>query len=142
MKLNFETLRAANKIRLPQFKNSHGEPAHSKPDGSDWTPSDWFEALAGEVGEYANWHKKFKRGDITFEEFSVHAQKELADIATYLDLLAQRCLDLPGAPNPNGVDLGRAVTEKFNEISRRVDADVFIFEDKVVFKNGLIRQAE
>jgi hypothetical protein len=36
--LTFNALRGANAARLPQFKNKHGELAHSKPDGSDWTP--------------------------------------------------------------------------------------------------------
>lgn len=124
--LNFATLRVANKLRLPLFNNSQGQPAHSKPDGSDWTPSDWLEALVGEVGELANWHKKFRRGDITQQFWEQVAWKELADIATYLDLLALRILDLPGAPHPEGVDLGAAVAAKFNEVSERVGCDVRI----------------
>lgn len=129
MNLNLEMLRLGNKLRLPQFKNSKGEPAHSKADGSDWTPSDWLEALVGEVGEYANFHKKFKRGDITLAEFKVHAAKELADVLTYLDLLAQRCLDVPGDPHPTGIDLERATAEKFNEVSQRVGCNVFLMPD-------------
>lgn len=124
--LNFATLRVANKLRLPLFKNSQGQPAHSKPDGSDWTPSDWLEALVGEVGELANWHKKFRRGDITQQFWEQVAWKELADIATYLDLLALRILDLPGQAHPEGVDLGAAVAAKFNEVSERVGCDVRI----------------
>lgn len=129
MKLNllsFAVLRMANTARLPQFKNPHGETAHSKPDGSDWSPAEWLEAVVGELGEYANFAKKFRRGDITFEEFQVHAAKELADVATYLDLLARRCLDRPGQPHETGVDLGKAVMDKFNEVSVRVGADVRI----------------
>lgn len=38
--LTFAELREANIARLPQFKNKHGEPAHSQPDGSDWSISD------------------------------------------------------------------------------------------------------
>lgn len=113
--LTFHELRSANLIRLPKFKNKHGEIAHSKADGSDWTPAQWLQALVGEIGEYANFRKKFERGDITEEEFKLEAKKELADIQIYLDLLA---LNLD-------IDLGRATKEKFNEVSKRVGVDVF-----------------
>ena len=33
--IDFESLRYANLLRLPGFKNAHGEPAHTMPDG--WT---------------------------------------------------------------------------------------------------------
>lgn len=60
--LSFNTLGAANKARLPHFKNSKGERAHSKQDGSDWSPAQWLQAVCGELGEYANARKKFERG--------------------------------------------------------------------------------
>lgn len=110
----FTTLREANIARLPQFKNCHGEPAHSKPDGSDWTPAEWLECVVGELGEYANKRKKYRRGDITKAEFDIEARKELADVAIYLDLLAFRL----------GIDLESAVISKFNEVSVRVGSDV------------------
>src|SRR5271166_1018825 len=99
--LTFKQLRMANVARLPQFKNRHGATAHSSPDGSDWSESQWLKAVLGELGEYANWSKKHDRGDITFEEFLAEARKELADVVTYLDILAFRL----------GIDLGDAVTE-------------------------------
>lgn len=117
--LSFATLRGANQARLPQYKTKHGDTVHSIADGSDWTPAQWFQALVGEVGEYANFRKKFERGDISEEEFMVRARKELADVATYLDLLAARL----------GIDLGQAVTDKFNEVSGRVGSNVRIFGD-------------
>lgn len=129
MSLSFDTLRVANKIRLPQFKNKHGAPAHSKPDGSDWSPAQWLQAVVGELGEYANIRKKFERGDLSFEEFRVLAGKELADVQTYLDLLALRCLDVNDYADPEGIDLGDATIAKFNEVSMRVDCDVWISND-------------
>lgn len=124
--LTFDALRAANALRLPQFKNPHGQLAHSEPDGSDWSPAQWLQAVMGELGEYANVRKKFERGDLTAEQFEVMAAKELADVQTYLDILARRCLDVPGKPHQVGVDLGQATRAKFNEVSERVGADVFI----------------
>jgi NTP pyrophosphatase (non-canonical NTP hydrolase) len=121
--LTFNTLREANQLRLPQFKNCHGDPAHSEPDGSDWSPAQWLQAVVGELGEYANFRKKFERGDITLEAFRANAKKELADTVIYLDLLALQ-LD---------IDLGFAVREKFNEVSRRVGASVFISKSGVYF---------
>ena|ERR1700722_18432773 len=110
--LTFDQLRAANIDRLPQFKNRKGLPAHSMPDGSDWSPAQWLQAVVGELGEYANIRKKFERGDITEVEFSALAADELADVQTYLDILCFRI----------GVDLGKATVHKFNEISVRVGA--------------------
>lgn len=131
-KLTFNALRIANKARLPQFKNKLGGYAHSEIDGSDWTPSQWLQAVVGEVGEYANIRKKFERGDISFEEYKTAAKKELADIATYLDILAARCLDVPGAIDDDGIDLGEAIREKFNEVSDRVGSTVFIDVDGII----------
>lgn len=116
MTLSFAALRIANTQRLPLFKNKHGQLAHSKADGSDWSPAQWLQAVTGELGEYANLRKKFERGDVTAEEFQREAAKELADITIYLDILAKQL----------GIDLGQAVTEKFNEVSRRVGCEVWL----------------
>lgn len=117
--LSFRTLREANKQRLPHFKNSKGLPAHSEPDGSDWSPAQWLQAVVGELGEYANLRKKFERGDITLEEFRIKARKELADVACYLDILAFQLQ----------IDLGSSIIEKFNEVSERIGSPVYIGDD-------------
>ena len=138
--LSFKTLREANRLRLPQFKNKHGGAAHSRDDGSDWSPAQWLQALVGELGEFANIRKKYERGDLTFEQYEIEAKKELADVQTYLDLLALRALDpasrdieAMGWTHPTGVDLGRATLEKFNEVSQRVGSTVFLgVKDKVL----------
>lgn len=127
--LTFRTLRLANIARLPTFKNSKGELAHPNWDGSDWSPAQWLQALVGELGEYANERKKFERGDLTFEEFKVKAEKELADVQTYLDILARRCLDTNDRADANGVDLGAATISKFNEVSARTNNHIRIKED-------------
>lgn len=114
--LTFSALRAANRARLPQFRTKHGDLAHSKPDGSDWSPAQWLQAVVGELGEYANVRKKFERGDLTQEEFYAMASDELADVQTYLDILAFQL----------GIDLGAATADKFNRVSKRVGSDVFI----------------
>lgn len=114
--LSFGTLRHANTLRLPQFKNKHGELAHSKPDGSDWSPAQWLQAVMGELGEYANLRKKFERGDITAEEFQAEAADELADVQIYLDILAFQL----------GIRLDLAVRSKFNRVSERVGSTIFI----------------
>lgn len=126
MSISFRTLRTANTMRLPLFKNCHGAPAHSKSDGSDWSPAQWLQAVVGELGEFANIRKKFERGDLSFEQYQAAAEKELADVQTYLDLLALRCLDTSAGPHPSGVDLGAATARKFNEVSNRVGCNVQI----------------
>jgi NTP pyrophosphatase (non-canonical NTP hydrolase) len=125
--LTFNTLRGANCARLPTFKNKHGIAAHSQPDGSDWSPAQWLQAVVGELGEYANLRKKFERGDITPEEFHAEASDELADIVTYLDILAFRL----------NINLGAATIDKFNRISKRVGSPIWIADDGSEWHCGL-----
>ena len=108
--LTFAALRAANVARLPLFKNRRGEPAHSQPDGSDWSLGEWCNAVLGELGEAANLIKKVKRGDVTLDEARTDLAKEYADVVTYLDILAFQ----------TGVDLGEATAAKWDEVSARV----------------------
>lgn len=117
--LTFNVLRQANLKRLPLFRNRHGALAHTKADGSDWTPAQWLQAVVGELGEYANKRKKFERGDLSADEFQREAESELADVQIYLDLLAHSV----------GVDLGRATIDTFNVVSRRVGAPIVIDEN-------------
>lgn len=112
--LTFNGLREANIARLPEFKNSKGQPAHSEPDGSDWNLAQWCNAVTGELGEAANLIKKIDRGDFTLEEIRDLLAKELADVATYLDILALRA----------GINLGKATMDKFNEVSIRVKSNI------------------
>ena len=117
--LTFNALRGANRARLPQFKNGKGEPAHSKPDGSDWCLAQWCNAVTGELGEAANLIKKIERGDMSLDEARIELGKEFADIVTYLDILSDQA----------GVDLGQATIDKFNEISERVGSTVRLDAD-------------
>jgi NTP pyrophosphatase (non-canonical NTP hydrolase) len=119
MSLTFNELRSANIARLPLFKNKKGLPAHSKPDGSDWSPAQWLQAVMGELGEYANFRKKYERGDISKEEFDAEAGKELADVQIYLDILAFQL----------GVDLGKATISKYNEVSDRINVPLMISKE-------------
>lgn len=112
--LKFADLREANLRRLPLFKNARGETAHSQPDGSDWSDSDWLMAVTGELGEFANLRKKVLRGDMSMEDAKQDLADELADVVIYIDILASRL----------GVDLGAAVVSKFDRVSDRVGCDV------------------
>lgn len=125
--LTFNTLRGGNTARLPTFKNSKGEPAHSEPDGSDWKLSAWCNAVCGELGEAANIIKKIERNDMTLDEARESLAKEFADIVTYLDILAMRA----------GVDLGKATMDKFNEVSRRVGSNVRINHEDWYYENQI-----
>lgn len=89
--LTFAKLRDANIKRMPVFKNSKGQITHSKPDGSDWSIEDWAESVVGEIGEWANLHKKFRRKDIDSCYFTYESGLELADIMIYSDILMLRC---------------------------------------------------
>ena len=98
-KINFDQLRKANVARYKDYSCD------------DWTPSDWACALAGETGETCNLIKKLRRGEpISRDEIG----REIADIIIYADILAERL----------GLDLGRIVRDKFNEVSKRVGSKV------------------
>lgn len=109
--INFDLLRKANITRLPKYRNKNGDINHKKPDGSDWAPEQWLQALSGELGEYANFRKKYERGDFTLEEFRIEAGKELADVQIYFDILAMRCLDLYDVAHPKGMSLNNLPME-------------------------------
>lgn len=108
--LTFDDLRAANVERCRA----------SFPMCASWTTADWMMALVGEVGQLANLLKKERRGDFDhgknggYDNFRREVAKELADVQTYLDLLADYA----------GVDLGAATISKFNEVSDRVGSDI------------------
>lgn len=115
MGLSFEELRDANARRCEA--SFHGI--------EEWTPSDWACAMAGEAGEAANVVKKIRllgrrpesipREDWPkFDELRNALKKELADVIAYADLLAQRM----------EINLGEAVAEKFNEVSKRVGSPI------------------
>lgn len=116
--ISFETLREANVKRLPLFKDANGNPAHTKPDGSDWSLNDWYTAFAGEVGEAGNVFKKIRRGDFSAES-DVGRRKlkeELGGALIYLDLLAYRC----------GLSLSEIAIFCFNEKSLEQQIPVMI----------------
>lgn len=83
---------------------------------NSWSASDWMTALTGEVGEAANIIKKLNRirdglvgNTETKDQLIISLRKELADIFIYLDLLSTSF----------GVDLQRAVIDKFNETTNK-----------------------
>lgn len=114
--LTFSQFREANQARLPVYKNSKGEFVHKHPQGKDWSPAQWLQATTGELGEYANFRKKYERGDIDYETFREQALLEIADTFTYLDLLALQF----------DIDLGEAIVKKFNMVSERINCDILI----------------
>ena len=114
--------------RLPLFKNAKGEPAHSEPDGSDWSPAEWLQAVVGELGEYANLRKKVERGDLSIKEAHPMLADELADTVIYLDILAAQL----------GIDLGKAIMSKWNRTSERVGAPLYIDEEDWHFSTSLL----
>ena len=88
----------------------------------DWTLGEWGNAVAGETGEMCNVIKKIGRGD--FDKSPEVAKQmladEMADVVIYLDLIAKR----------QGIDFGRAIISKFNEVSDRVGTSIKISDGK------------
>jgi NTP pyrophosphatase (non-canonical NTP hydrolase) len=100
----FEELRAANVERnRVAFGDNLGD--------TGWNACEWVCALVGEVGEAANLIKKVRRGEAIPLQLIAD---ELADVQTYLDLLAAKL----------GIDLGAATFRKFNVVSERVGSDI------------------
>lgn len=104
--LTFNAFRQANVARCIKWH----------PDGIEsWSPSEWLTAVTGELGELASLLKmrNRERDGLMGNKFSPTDKMvadELADVMTYLDLLAAVL----------GVNLGTAVVSKFNEVSERV----------------------
>lgn len=96
-----ETLRILNPKRCKAF----GHSVFEKP------ITFWSTAVAGEVGELCNFIKKQERGDVVDD---IDIAKEAADIVIYLDLLCTH----------KNIDLCKAVRQKFNEVSDRVNSDI------------------
>lgn len=99
-------LNLANKKRESIFPNG-------------WDLPRWGNAVAGETGELCNIIKKIDRGDFTIEEANEREliADEVADIVCYLDLLCQKA----------GVDLRKAIVNKFNKVSDKKGSDIKIY---------------
>lgn len=104
--LTFDGFRQANVARCLRWH----------PGGLEsWSASDWLTAVTGELGELASLLKmrNRERDGLPGNKFSPTDRQiadELADVFTYLDLLAAAL----------HVNLGIAAAEKFNEVSARV----------------------
>jgi NTP pyrophosphatase (non-canonical NTP hydrolase) len=109
--LTFEAFSRANRKRC-EAPDGFNKPVEH------WSLSDWFTACMGELGEAANVAKKLNRvrdgipgnGDISEAELRQMLADEIADTFIYLDLLAQS----------QGIDLERAVRDKFEATSRKI----------------------
>lgn len=85
---------------------------------NSWSLSDWMTATAGELGEAANVIKKLNRvrdgipgNKETSDELRAQLADEIADIAIYLDLLAQAA----------GFNLETIRDAKFSKTSAKID---------------------
>ena len=110
--LTFDELREANVKRC--INSFHGL--------DRWNVAEWGCATAGECGEACNVAKKLRRlvtnpdwkpkdGDLNLTQ---QLADEIADLIIYADLWAAS----------QGIDLGRAITTKFNRTSAEVGSGV------------------
>lgn len=77
----------------------------------DWTPLEWIGCAAGELGEAANLIKKLKKGKKINKQYIAY---ELADTISYLSLTASSL----------GIELDKAIIEKFNIVSDRYKSKI------------------
>lgn len=95
----------------------------------DWSLSDWYTAVSGELGEAGNIIKKLNRirDDISGnrseedrENLTEALKDEIADTFIYLDLIAQHI----------GFDLGERVAEVFDRKSAQIGYPVRISQGR------------
>lgn len=111
--LDLARLREVNTRRCARW---HG------PDTEPWSLADWSNAMCGEAGEAANVVKKIRRTQTGTDEHVTPGHRirnttalierlatELADVVIYADLVAANA----------GIDLSRAIVDKFNAVSVR-----------------------
>jgi len=117
--MKFETLRKANIKRNDEVFSPC----------NNWSLMEWACAMAGEAGEVCGAIKKLRRLDEGTnsdkdskdrDHYYVQVAHEMADVIIYLDLMADKM----------GIDLGEAVKQKFNQVSDRMKATVYI-EDAI-----------
>lgn len=91
---------------------------------SDWSLSDWFTAVLGELGEASNIAKKLNRvrdgipgNSEAPDQLRANLADEIADTFIYLDLLAQS----------QGISLEAAVIDKFNRTSAKIGYENTLF---------------
>lgn len=129
--ITLNQLRRANSTRKAMFTNKHGELAHG-PDTVPWNRAEWVEAMMGELGEYCNVSKKFRRGDLTKSEFIKAAMEEIGGTLLYLDLLCEEIERETGEP----FDLAYAVVYEFNRKSAQIDVPLFIQDNGSMCSSG------
>ena len=105
-------------ITFKQFSQANKDRCES-PSGfnhklTDWSTSDWFVAVMGELGEAANIAKKLNRvrdgipgNKENPEQLRAKLRKEIGDVFVYLDLLCQA----------HGFNIDDAAIEVFNSKS-------------------------
>ena len=99
MTITFTQLRAVNSARDAYLCQQNEQWAN-------WSPLEWAGAMCGEAGEAANFCKKLRRGEaVPLAKIA----EELADTVLYADLLAEAL----------NLDLGQAIQQKFNVVSKR-----------------------
>lgn len=93
-------------LTFTQLRKANSKRNATAFDCQDWTPLEWGGAMAGECGEACNLLKKLRRDkNIPLKDIA----HELADLVVYTDLVAMKL----------GIDLGEAVRDKFNIVSKR-----------------------
>jgi len=101
------------------------------------------------LGIFANNTKKLFRGDFSYSEWKERAELPLQRTEDMLRTLrlnyGKRAERQPESVDPNGIDLGQATVDKFNEVSDRVGAGVHLLtvknaiyehESYLVFENA------
>jgi len=87
---------------------------------NSWSHAEWLAAASGELGEVAHVIKSILRqrdglisSTDSAEKLNQRLGEEIADTVIYLDMLAQSA----------GIDLGKAITKKFNKKSKEIGSN-------------------
>ena len=92
-----------------------------------WSPAEWTNAIAGEVGEACNLAKKLirhrdgipgniKKNDLSRDDLKERIAHELADVIVYADLAIQSL----------GYDTTMVLRYVFNRKSKQIESDILV----------------
>lgn len=91
-----------------------------------------FQALTAKIGKYADLRESLEMGECDFETYVESLPITFGDIQHHLEILAKSALNLNDFVDDSGIDLWKSTIDKFNEVSHRVNVNVFIRNNDVM----------
>jgi len=104
------------------------------------SPAETLQEVVANLGEWANLNKKRQRGDLSEALMRPTGDELLSRAIELLQALREDPFMVASEPvtqaSPTGIDLAEAVTSKFNEVSDRVGAPLYLKNGTIVDLRG------